>query len=499
MPKYNLNGLGHEEFERLCQSLVQKIIGPGAKIYGMGSDGAREVTFSGKASFPSKEEQWEGRWIFQVKYHDVQLLGPKAARTRLLQDLEVELSKIVEKYKHPCDNFVLMTNVSLTPVFQKGVKDKIDNKLIPKFNKIIKNIHVLGAEEICGFLDNYPKIRQSYAHLLSCGDIISRLIGIIKQEEERLDELVKLYCSGCLSHERYVALDDAGDVEDKQVALHRVFIDLNVSPQKYVGFDHNSLSRVPAWLQQASEETERHSALSFLLDDFIPQLVLVGGPGEGKSTLAQYVSQIHRSRLLRKLDQIVGNVEDFEKCIVRIPFKIVLRDYAQWIASRSNSDSLFHYLSLQVSRESGRDASAEDIQKIVKTNPIILLLDGLDEITDKKLRLRMLINIDSFVSQIRDVLKGDLRVVATTRPHGYSEEFNPNHYLHLKIQPLSAENVVKYAKKWAHIREPRPKEKTRILSTLEMCLKDEVVNVLTQTPLQVTILLVIIRARGTPP
>jgi len=65
MPKYNLNALGHEEFERLCQSLVQIIIGSGVKVYGMGRDGSREATFKGKAPYPSKEEQWDGGWIFR--------------------------------------------------------------------------------------------------------------------------------------------------------------------------------------------------------------------------------------------------------------------------------------------------------------------------------------------------------------------------------------------------------------------------------------------------
>ncbi len=121
MPKYNLDALGHEEFERLSQALVQQIIGPGAKVYGMGSDGAREATFQGKAPYPSKEEQWDGSWIFQAKFHDIQQIGPKEARRSLLAEFDDELLKITKKYRHPCDNFILITNVSLTPVFQKAL------------------------------------------------------------------------------------------------------------------------------------------------------------------------------------------------------------------------------------------------------------------------------------------------------------------------------------------------------------------------------------------
>jgi hypothetical protein len=498
MPKYNLDALGHEEFERLCQTLVQQIIGPGAKVYGMGSDGSREATFQGKAPYPSKEEQWEGSWIFQAKFHDVQQIGPKEARRRLLVELDDELSKITEKYRHPCDNFILMTNVSLTPVFQRGVKDKIDNEIIPKYHPAIKHIHVWGAEEICRFLDAYPNIRQTYAHLLVSGDIIACLLRLVEREETDLDGLVKLYCQGCFIHEQYAALDDAGDIEDERVVLQRVFIDLDAKtptlPQ-----DPQMLERLPEWLKQAAENGDRTSALSYLLDDSIPGLVLIGGPGEGKSTLGQYLAQIYRARLIGQLNELDGNIEVFEKCIPRIPFRIFLKEYAQWVSSRNNSDSLFHYIALQVSRESGRNTNPEDVHKIIKFNPTLLILDGLDEVPEKKLRRRVLDNITSFVNQVRDVLKGDIRVIANTRPYGYSEEFDPAHYLHLTLQKLSPQKAVFYSRHWTDAREPNPREAERIQDTFDVCLRDKVVSVLTQTPLQVTILLVIIRARGTPP
>ncbi len=185
MPKYNLDALGDQEFEHLCQSLGQQVIGPGVKVYGMGSDGSREATFEGKAPYPSKEERWEGSWIFQAKFHDVQQIGPKVARRQLLAELDNELSKITEKYGHPCDNFIFMTNVSLTPVFQTGIKDRIDNEIIPKYLHTIKHINVWGAEEICRFLDAYPNIRQTYTHLLVSSDIIACLLKLIERKETK--------------------------------------------------------------------------------------------------------------------------------------------------------------------------------------------------------------------------------------------------------------------------------------------------------------------------
>ena len=499
MPKYNLNALGSEEFEHLCQSLVQQVIGPGAKVYGMGSDGSREVTFSGRAPYPSATECWDGDWIFQAKFHDVQTLGPTKARQSLLRDLDTELSAIVHKYKHPCDNFILMTNVPLTPVFPKGIKDKIDQEILPRFRDAIRHIHVWGADELCRFLDGHPAVRTTYVSLLVGGDIVARLLGLLEARETDLDELMRLYCHGCFVHEQSAALDDAGDVEDKPVELERVFVDLDVKPSKPWS-DPALAEHLPEWLKQATEDEERISALSYLLDDSLEGIVLVGGPGEGKSTLAQFIAQLHRGRLIGRLKQLTAGQKVLEPPFCRVPFRVLLKEYAQWVLSaRAEPTTLFHYLAGELSRECGRNVEPEQVQQIVKNAPSLLILDGLDEVPEKALRQVIVNHIAAFVNQTREVLRGSLRVLATTRPYGYAEEFSALNYLHLGIQKLSAETAVRYARLWTEARERNVREGDRILKTLALCLEDRVVSVLTQTPLQVTILLVIIRARGMPP
>ena len=525
MPKYNLDALGSNEFEQLSQSLVQKIIGPGVKVYGMGKDGAREVTFQGKAPYPSTKEQWDGNWIFQSKFHDIQQIGPKESRKQLLLELDKELFKVVEKFKHSCDNYILITNVSLTPVFKSGIKDKIDLEIIPKYHNSISNVHIWGAEEVCRFLDSFPAIRQTYAHFLTSGDVIARLLGLIDRECTEIDETVRLYCSGCFTHEQYATLDDAGDIEDKRVALQHVFVDLEVKPPS-LPKEKQLIERLPEWLKQSctegeyeeyepevaiSEEDDDYpfiddyenkpgmSALSYLLDDSVLGLILVGGPGEGKSTLGQYVAQIYRARLTGNLTELGSNIEDLEKCTPRIPFRILLKEYAEWITTQKYLDNLFSYLAVLVSKESGKSISSEMIHDILKSSAILLILDGLDEVSEKALRTKVLDNISSFITQVKDVLKTNIRVVATTRPYGYSQEFDPAHYLHLTLRKLTPQKALIYANRWIYIREPNPTEAERIRKMFSVCLDDSVVRVLTQTPLQVTILLVIIRARGTPP
>ncbi|QMW01525.1 hypothetical protein [Spirosoma foliorum] len=65
---YNLYGLNSNDFEHLVQSLMQKILGTTALVFGAGKDGARELTFNGQAAFPNSTEQWNGYWVIQAKY-----------------------------------------------------------------------------------------------------------------------------------------------------------------------------------------------------------------------------------------------------------------------------------------------------------------------------------------------------------------------------------------------------------------------------------------------
>ncbi len=139
------------------------------------------------------------------------------------------------------------------------------------------------------------------------------------------------------------------------------------------------------------------------------------------------------------------------------------------------------------------------MRNLIKNNYIILFLDGVDEIPDKKLKNEMLNGLIADIREYRELYKSKIKVVATTRPHGYTEEFDTSKFLHLNIMKLSPEIAYEYTKKWLQAKKYDDDECQRIIEKFEMCLKDKVINVLTTTPLQVTIVLVIIRARGILP
>ena len=72
-------------------------------------------------------------------------------------------------------------------------------------------------------------------------------------------------------------------------------------------------------------------------------------------------------------------------------------------------------------------------------------------------------------------------------------------FWHLELHKLSSAKVLEYSNKWVPTKSLREEEQKRILSTFEDCRQDGSISALLTTPLQVTIILLIIKDGGNPP
>ncbi|MEU7589870.1 hypothetical protein AB0A95_26660 [Micromonospora sp. NPDC049230] len=502
MPRYNLNALGSIEFERLAQALLKGVIGNGTVTFGAGRDGAREATFTGSAPYPSKTNRWSGEWVFQAKFHDTDLLGMDKARRQVLADLNVELDKIIEKYKIPCDNFILITNVPLTPAFKTGTMDKIKNDILPRYRSKIRNVAIWGADDLNAFLEIYDGVRNSFLDFIVPGDLIASLLRKHQAEQGEVERTIQAYLQAIFTREQYAQLDQAGDVSDHPVKLQQVFFDLAARPGEYHSpLGSSDLMRSKAANKSYATETAVN-VVHFMLSEDCGRMVLVGGPGEGKSTLGQYLAQLHRATLLRSVSEIALN-EGYIPALPRIPFRVILKDYGQWIAQRPSMDpsqgALDKYICDHIESATSRKISPAELHEVAGQNPILLVLDGLDEVTDTALKKNLLEKITEFTDRCEKVLGADLQVLATTRPTGYSDQFDPRKYLHLRLLKLQPTQVADYVKRWCEAKNFDEIKSKRILDSVYECLADAQISLLATTPLQVSILALIISSGGTPP
>src|ERR1051326_6633720 len=117
-----------------------------------------------------------------------------------------------------------------------------------------------------------------------------------------------------------------------------------------------------------------------------------------------------------------------------------------------------------------------------------MVLDGLDEVPSSSNRDDILAAVRDFWIDASDC-NADLMIIATTRPQGYNDDFNPRLYQHDWLTPLSQARALHYANRLVAARYLGNQERQeRILHRLERASHDEATARMMRSPLQVTIM-----------
>lgn len=139
---YHLYNLNPTEFEKLVNSICQKILGTGVVTFSEGKDGGRDGRFTGTAqNYPSSNDPWSGKFIIQAKH----TTNPIASCSD--SDFESLIVKEIEKIKKlkedgDIDNYLLFTNRKYS-----GVKGEQLSKKIIDDTKV-SNATIIGKEVI---------------------------------------------------------------------------------------------------------------------------------------------------------------------------------------------------------------------------------------------------------------------------------------------------------------------------------------------------------------
>ena len=319
------------------------------------------------------------------------------------------------------------SNRKVVLVFLRWLRDE-NGKPVFTFQELSKVVDSEKRQESSGHVEEFRECSYDFLKYLTCKrKIDSEVVEAVSQElHERplsaINELqhgvnTRLDRKDISSANIAVALGQISchDIRDS-VRMDSMHVSDPSSIRKLVN------PEIPVSSIQASERWTTFSMALYYYG------VLIGGPGQGKSTLGQFIAQIHRAYILNRVRELG---ESFAPDMVRIPFRVALKDYAQWIADSKEPRALEQFLARLVEDRAGRDVSSEQIQEILKENPTVLILDGLDEVTDRDLRTRMLTLLSEFIGRCEDVLKSGLQIIATSRPTGYSDQFDPSRFLHL--------------------------------------------------------------------
>ena len=487
--RYDFTRLSPEQFEEMAVSLYANVFGFETKIYGAGPDGQREFTFD-RPFTDAQGNEYTGMTFGQVKYRSVATKGDEF--TWLKDRFEEEMGRFAKKEEtYRPRNYFFITNLVLTPVKDTGIKDKIDN-LAASYRELIPNIFIHGYDELCELLDNNESVRAAYSGLILPGDVLAELLDTVR--EDFLEE-INVYLRSAFSEDIYTRIEQAGSIpENMKTLIADVGIDLSVRDgQRIEG------KALDTFIRCGNTRIGPREG----------RYIVIGGPGKGKSTITQFLAQIYRAAYLtyagagdEETEAFLARIRErfeFEVKNCRIPFVVEIKRYANWIKDRAadESTSLLAYIAGALNRVTDSALSPKEIGALFKKMPWLLVFDGLDEVPESSNRKAVLAEIGRFMSTR---LPGcDCMVIATSREQGYGGEFEMKEFRRLELADLSPEDCLKYLGYFFDATEERRDSRERYLTIIKKALEDNEKAALLATPLQATIMAIIVKSGGSLP
>lgn len=334
-----------------------------------------------------------------------------------------------------------------------------------------------------------------------------------------------------IEHDAYARLEQAGHNAPERIALARVFVDLEVletaesdakNPRDEASgfikrFNFSRNIRIRRFNRQ-SQARQPSADKEIPSEGRLEAYVLIGGPGQGKSTLGQLLCQLYRAKLLRPsraqcpahqqaIIDSFGNDQARKELGAPVdlffPLRIVLADAAAFLAktppNNEGPPSLLRFVEDDIKRRlSDSPLQATHLLKLLKAQDWLLVLDGLDEVPAAADRERVLQAMDSLIKEIS--IRNKSLLIATTRPQGYAgelERLSPE-FQCCYLAPLGDKNIQTYIDRLVQARYPG--HRSRIVSDrLHQALQNEATRRLMTSPLQITIMATLVDRIGRAP
>lgn len=509
---YLYENLGEDRFQELCQSLLLREL-PNVQCFPIRQpDGGRDAV-AYIAPIKGSGQIEPSFIVFQVKYVRKPLAEDEPHKW-LINILNNEVPKLVSLIPKGATSFYLLTNIPGTAHFEVGSIDKVNQIMSDSFSGLNISSYCWWRDDLNRRMDNATDLKWLYPEIMGGADLLRLIIESgLTEEKERRALAIKTFL-----RKQYT---DDEDVRFKQIELQNKLLDLFVDVP--LAIQHSTTS--PAERLQYSitrnisrlcrtPNTQVGAATALLnrpVQESIPQIVLEGAPGQGKSTLAQYVCQVHRMRLLGETEALSKLPEEHRRDSIRLPFKVDLRDLATWFSKQDpftpeeNKDipdqwapSLEAFLAAQVHFHSGGvEFSVSDLHAVIKLSSVLIVLDGLDEVADLSQREEVVKQIISGVNRLRDVA-ASLQVLITSRPTAFTPSvgFPDDQFPHLQLDSLTQPLILSYAEKWNRTQKLSSRDAANVIRIMKQKVELPHLKDLARNPMQLSILLSLIHTHG---
>lgn len=530
----DLERLGPTGFQDLAAGLTIASFGPGVQVMGAGRDGGRDFYHRGSLVWKPSDDQlgevWDGYTVFQVKH----MASPSRDHQENLSWLWGQVRGELEAWADPDGNrnpvpdyLLFITNVLLTPVpvvgghdalnasiaaYLKALDDgkrDVDNSAKTKRKarlarlRRIKKVRVWDGNQVQALLTVHRSVRDAFPALLTAGDVFTGLAqftdAILPKD---LESGLRAHAKTTLMGEGLIYFDEAGSGDGGGIPIHKVAIDLPIMVE--------AGTRRTSVVQYVLDRAE-HVLKPGITTQATPRhLIVTGAPGNGKTTISKFLVQVFRAAMLQGDDdlgahhrEVIAGTETALKRFGRDlprnrrwPMRIDLALYAQE-GGLADDTTLLRWIAHKVSRRSNvGDVKPRGLKEWMQRWPWLLVLDGLDEVTEPAVRKRLIERVTEFVNDAEGD-RCDVLVVLTTRPVGYTENIAPDHFERIDLDYLELKEAVRYGALATAVRLRADSDRIeRVLRRLRQASEDESLQHLLRTPLQVLILTIIVDGAG---
>ncbi len=526
---YPLENLGPERFQELCQSLLLSEY-PRVQCFPVAQpDGGRDAV----SYFPGDESN--KFMVFQVKFtrKPQAELHPHKWLTAILEEEAPKLRALIPR---GAIRYVLITNVPGTAHLESGSIDKINTILSEN----------LGVQSACWWRDDINRrldrawdLKWAYPDIMAGPDFLRAIVESgLSEHRERRSSAVRAFLR--------CQYDMDEEVRFKQVELQNKLLDLFIdvpiafraqqgdkrSYHTFRGIVDSAASNRDLELEDVEGDTVQASLfepnmrwhvqnehapggatllLSGQMQRRMPRVVVEGAPGQGKSTIAQYVCQVHRMRLLNERNALKAVSADHAETPVRLPIKVDLRDFAVWLGRKDPfnpeqtaveptnwNKSLDSFLAALISHQSGGTSfTTDDLIAVLRISAALVVFDGLDEVADMRRRQEVVDEIVRGVQRL-EANAASMQVIVTSRPAAFANSpgMPAGKYSYLQLLSLNRTLVIEYAERWLRARRLDSKQSAEFRGVLKDKLDQPHLRDLARNPMQLAILLSLIHTRG---